>query len=445
MMRILIANLMPETSRGGADPGSKKKFGTLHFSLGLGIIAAVLERAGRSFNVYDSYVAGTTAGFLESIKRDMPDVILLSGFLGNYTYPFIKDVAANIKKINPAVAIAIGGPMASTIPELLASRTLIDFIVKGEGERTIPELLDAIEINLAPEGVKGVYFKDPSGKIVFTGERERIENLDNYPFPLYDAFTMEPYVNYLRETGRCWEISASRGCYGHCHFCKLTFGQRIAAYSPRVVVNHMIRISERYGIDRFNFVDDNFLNTSKRIDEFISVLKAQPQKFKWRFQGRADKITPDLVEKMAEAGLYDISFGIESGSQEMLDRYGKRLDIKKAHTNLAAIRDVVDIHATFIVGGPGEDWDTIAETENFIKRLKLKYIGVGILTLFPGTVLYDHAKRGGIIGDENEYCMNLGPVYDRPYVNISDLSDSELLSARDRLMNAALSFEETSV
>lgn len=427
-MHILVANL---------SPGAAEVFTTLHFPLGLGCVAAALKGAGQQFTVYDSYVDGTTEGFLKAVRRDNPDVILLSGFLGNYTYSFIKDISGIIKEIDRSIVIVIGGPIATTIPELLISKTEVDFVVKGEGECTLAELIDALKSKADISSVSGVYFRDRFGRAAFTGDRQRIERLDDHPFPDYDSFPVGHYVKYLEETGRCWEISASRGCYNRCRFCRLTFGRRVTSYSARAVIDHMSYVLERYKIDRFNFVDDNFLSDTGKIDEFIRLLSRQEHRFKWRFQGRADRISPELVEGMAGVGLFGISFGIESGSQEMLDRYGKNLDIQKVLVNLAAIKDTIKVNATFIVGGPGENWQTIRQTEEFIKRIKLKNIGVGILTLFPGTALYDDALRSGHIDNEEEYCKNLGPVYKVPYINMSDLSDSDLLKARDMLSQSA--------
>lgn len=151
-------------------------------------------------------------------------------------------------------------------------------------------------------------------------------------------------------------------------------------------------------------------------------------------------INPKMVERMAKWGLYDISFGIESGSQKMIDIYNKKICSAKAFETIEAIKDIVDVHATFIVGGPGEDWSTVKETEQFIRKLRLNNSVTGILTLFPKTHFYDDALRDKVIGDEEEYFINLGPVYVRPYTNISNLSNDELIQARDMLQSTASEF-----
>ncbi|NQT90522.1 MAG: B12-binding domain-containing radical SAM protein [Candidatus Omnitrophica bacterium] len=439
-MDIIIANL---------DPGHKymtsklleKRITTLHFPTGLGIVAACLKKAKKDFKVYDSYVDGSTKGFLNTIAKEQPDIVLISGYLGNFGYAFIKDVARGIKAAAKDALIIIGGPITASIPDLLISNTRVDFVVVGEGEITIIELLDAIEKKANPSQVKGLCLRGLSGEAFFTGRRKRINDLDNLsPFPMYDSFNIRAYIDYLQETGRCWEIVTSRGCSHRCRFCKLTFGGKLTFYSCETVIGHMDHVFEKYGIDRFSFVDDNFLNSRNRASAFLDRLENSPRRFKWRFQGRADAISLRMVERMLKVGLFDISFGIESASQKMLSAYGKGLNIKRAADNLAAISGMLDIHASFVIGGPGENWSTIKETARFIRKLKLRRSVIYILTLFPGTALYDEGVQDGLIKDEEEYCMNLGPIYDRPYVNMSELSDRDLLKARDLLVETAAEF-----
>ncbi len=439
-MKILLANLSQPYGDLSHSHLQKRLASTLHFPIGLGIIANVLKKIGREFDSYDSYTYGTTEGFLKKVEQDNFDTILLSGFLGNYSYPFFKTLSQQLKEINPSCKIITGGAMASTIPELLVTRTSVDVAVVGEGELTIVELLDRLEAVQSLENLKGIAFQDDKGKAVITGQRERIDHLDESSFPFYEAFSVTPYLEYLEKTGRCWEIIASRGCFWRCTFCKRAFsGQKVTSYPTNLIVDHMLEVLSKYGICKFNFVDDNFLNNPKKALEFAETLNKRSQSFTWRFQARADQISPDVIEKLVRVGLFDISFGLESGSQEMLNRYNKKLNIHKAIANLEAIQEMVEIHATLIVGGPGENWDTIKETEQLIRRLHLK-ASVGILTPFPGSAVYIQALQDGLIKDEEEYCMNLGPIYVKPYVNLSNLSDAELLRAKEILQETSAEF-----
>lgn len=439
-MEIIITNLKPDTN---CDSGGDRevKYASLVLPMGLGIIAEVLRANNYAFQVYDSYVNGTTEGFLEKIEKEKPSFILLSAFLGNYMYSFLKDISYQIKAAYQSVTIILGGPIAGAIPELLITKTAIDFIVTGEGEVTIIELLDSLKKKKDVSSVKGIYFKGASKKAVFTGQRQRLVNLDRSPRPLYEGFPVKAYIDFLNRTGRCWELVSSRGCPYACEFCCRLFGRNITYYSLANIINYMSEVKRNYGIDRFSFDDDNFLIDPKRVHEFRNMLADMPHKFKWRFQGRADSISPKMVEDLLKVGMFDISFGLESGSQEMLRRYGKTLDINKASDNLMAIREMVDFHATFIVGGPQEDWNTIKETEALIKKLRLKNCNIGFLTLLPKTALYNDALKSGLIKDEDEYCMNLGPFpCFRLYTNISNLSDEDLIKARELLVNTASQF-----
>jgi radical SAM superfamily enzyme YgiQ (UPF0313 family) len=439
-MRILIANLAPFKEPGPARVEYTERMSTLHFPLGLGLVASALKSHGYSFSTYDSYVNGSLPGFLEIVERTRPEVVMMSGFLGNYQYPFIDHVSQRIKEESPSTRIIVGGPMATTVPHLLAKHTDVDIIVVGEGERTIVDLMDAIRHDRPVSTVKGVFLGRYYGAS-YVGPRDRIPSLEIWPD--YQAFPVDKYIASLRQTGRCWEISTSRGCWGRCTFCKLTFGRKISYYPLPALARHIAEIVDRYGIRRFNFVDDNFLNSSGRIEEFLSLLRSDMPAISWRFQGRADAVRPGDVERMIAWGLFDISFGLESGSQEMLNRYRKGLDLRKAVANLLDIRTMLDFHATFILGGPGENWETVLETELLINKLRLRNAHIGLLTLFPGTGLYEDARRAGLIPDEDEYCRSMGPAYERVYTNISDLSDDDLLSVRDRLVATAASHGES--
>ncbi len=437
-MKIILANLLPEINDVQARKANQNKFKSLNFPMGLGIIANVLTKAGFPFQTIDTYVKDTTAQFLEMVTIEKPDCILMSGFLGNFMYGFLLNLSQNIKRRSPNSQIIIGGPIACTIPELLVSRCFIDYAVVGEGEKTIIELLYAIQARDSVRNIKGIVFKDASGEVIFTGDRERIKNLDqDSEFPLYNAFPIQQYIDYLNTTGRCWEISTSRGCYGKCTFCKLTFGSKITSFSNQAIIRHMQFVYERYGINRFSFVDDNFLNNPIKAQEFVDILMGQNINFKWRFQGRADMVSPEFVKRASEVGLFDISFGIESADPTILKVYKKKLDIDKAFSKLMVIKDMIKINCNFIVGAPGETWTTIKKSEQFIKGLKLKNINAGILMLFPGTELYSDALKKGCIKDEHQYCLDFGHPYDYPYINVCELSDEELIQAKQMLIDAA--------
>ena len=207
--------------------------------------------------------------------------------------------------------------------------------------------------------------------------------------------------------------------------------------SPESVVDEMTYIQRTYGIDRFCFVNDNFLASEKYVEDFCAVLEKSKIQFKWRLQGRIEKINVELAKLMKSVGFFGISLGLESGSPEILREMNKNLDIKKAERNTRELLKLgIIVHASFIVGMPSESEETVKETISYIKRIGLQNLNVCILTPYPGTEIYARAKEMGKITDDDTYCENLGPIHEYPYVNLTKYSDDKLLEFRDRIENS---------
>lgn len=437
-MNILLANLHWPFS--GDDSLAKMKH--FHFPLGLALIASQIRRRrpGHDLFVIDNYVRTCNdEEVLSEIRARHIDCILLSQFLGNYQYRSLKNFIKKAANEFPGLRIIIGGPLASTVPGLLIEKTEGKngqmICVVGEGEETIINLLDCIDAGGDLKKVRGLCFSEDG--VVFTGNSGRISDLDSYPPPAYELFDMPFYLDYIKESGRCWEISASRGCYGSCSYCKLVFGREIHARSARSLVKEMEDLHSRYGIERFNFVDDNFLNSEAQVMEFCDRLEKSGLQLKWRFQARADRLNERLLDRMISVGLYDISLGIESGSQLILDEMDKKMSLGKAMSALKSMPQQLDSHANFIVGMPSESPQTIRETIAFIMESRVRHVSAGILTPFPGTRVYETARSKGLIEDEDEYCQAIGPVYVRPYVNLTAYSDEQLLAWAKEINEAA--------
>lgn len=430
MALIYLANLEGKPDKPRAD-----KFRTLHFPTGLGLMSGVLSNTDHEVRVVDNYVPDFTyEQALVELERNQPDYILFSGFLGNLQYGFVKKASRRIKELCPKSTLIIGGPMAAAIPEMLIRFATFDYVVIGEGEETLLDLLDALERGRSPDTVHGICYAPPNGEPRRTPVRHRMKDLTAHPFPRYELFDMDAYVSYLKRTGRSWEISTSRGCYARCSYCKLTFGSKITFRPVDHVVEEMAMIKRRFGVEKFNFVDDNFLNSVRQVEEMVAALHRSEEKFQFRFQGRADRIDGRLARLMKGAGCFDISYGLESGSQKILDDMKKTLDVKRAAKNLMEVLDSgIDMHATFIVGMPPEDEGTIAATKDFIRDVGVPNVSAGILTPFPDTVIYELAKSRGLIADDDAYCESLRVVYDDVYVNLTSFPDQQLRDWRREL------------
>jgi len=413
MALIYLANLEERSER-----TSKDYVRTLHFPTGLGLISGALSTTDHTLHVLDSYVdKQKPEDMLLTISKNKPDFILFTGFLGNYQYSFIKRISCKIRELSPSTIQIIGGTMASTIPELLIKNSAVDYVVIGEGEETILDLINSIQHGHSVSNVKGIAYRGADGQTLLTAERPRIKDLTKFPFPKYNLFEMSSYTKYIKETGRCWDILSSRGCFGKCIYCERTFGGNVT-YRPLEHVLEEIRyIKQNYGIDRFA---DNLRNINEN--------------FQFRFQGRANLINYHLAKTLKQVGCFGISFGLESGSQRIIDSMHKFINVKKAEENVKNVLDSgLEVHASFIIGMPMEDDQSIHETKDFINRIGLQNVNAGILTPFPNTEIYRLGKQRGLIIDDESYCENLGTVYYDVYVNYTKYTDQQLRLWRNEL------------
>jgi anaerobic magnesium-protoporphyrin IX monomethyl ester cyclase len=436
-VNILFANLHWEY---GTDY-SHENMKHLQFPTGLAIIAAEIKKA-RSDDLFiiDNYLSSFTDNEIcDFISDHQVDCVLLSMYLGNYQYRYLKRLINNIAIAFPFCKVIIGGPMATTIPHLLLENTVAAdeqvIAVIGEGEATIVDLLACIEAKDDLTRVKGIALRK-NNTIVISSFRPRLMDLDEHPYPDYELFETQKYVDYVKKTNRCWEISTSRGCFGECAYCKLVFGRKITMRSPQSVINEMTSFNKKYGISRFNFVDDNFLNNEEHAINYYNVLKLCDVNFLWRFQGRADRFSPKMAQKLVDVGLYDVSFGLESGAEVILKEMNKKLDLDRAKENLKSLPGILNTHASFVVGMPSESYTTIDQTIKFIHEIGLKNVTAGILTIFPDTHLYELSKTMGLIENEDLYCDNLGPVYTYPYVNLTSYSNEQLLQWASEIIHS---------
>ena len=414
-----------------------EKWRAIRFPTGLSLIAAVLFKEKHKITVLDNYVPNVDINsILNEVEKQQPDYLLITGFIRNSQYGFLKSVSHKLRRIAPHAIQIMGGPMATTIPKLILKNFSVNYLVIGEGEETILDLFDALQRKRDISEVKGIGFCDNRGNAIITEKRARIKDFSKMPLPPYELFDMGFYIDHLARTGRCWELLSSRGCIGRCTYCKPTFGRELSFRPVQNIIEEMNFIKKNYGIDRFNFVDDNFLNSNRIIDEFISSLKSCKEKYKFRFQGRIDRVDQKLARRLREVGCFGISFGLESGSEKILSNIRKPFKIKKAEENLKGILDEgLEIHTTFLVGTPLEDEATVDETKQFIRRVGITNVDAGILIPLPGTEVYHLAIQRGIIKDEEEYCGNLGTVfgYEKIYINLTEYSDETLIKWRNEI------------
>jgi radical SAM superfamily enzyme YgiQ (UPF0313 family) len=413
------------------------------FPLGLGYIAAVLEQEGHEIEVMDINAFRWTQDEVEDkIKNAEFDVVGIGGIVTVYRY--VKWLISIIKRYHPQKRVIVGGSVATSVPKTLLERTAADIAVIGEGEETAKELFQALENNEDDlSGVNGIWLKDKKGRIHITSPRPIIKNLDTLPLPAWDLFPMDIYLknpvgapnrnkwvdgNQVDDTLSI-NLFATRGCPYKCVYCYHDFmGQGYRTRSPQNMFGEMEMLYQRYGVKYFHFVDDEFVMNKKFVYEFCEAVRGVNLGFTWGCSGRVNLMTENLIATMANSGCVLIGYGIESGSQKMLDIMRKKVTVEQAKQAVKLTQRYLGwADCSFMIGIPGETKETIQETIDFCKELNLVPEVIFFATPYPGTELYEIAKARNKIGDEEEYISRLGEQGEQIMVNLTDFTDEELV------------------
>jgi len=367
--------------------------------LGLAYIASVL-RQSHEVKIIDSNILNYTIGDVEEELRSFnPDVVGITSVTPSI-YEAYK-VAETAKKVREDCTVVLGGPHATFMPrETMEECKYIDIIVRGEGEETTRELIENIEKGAPLNEVKGITFREKNG-IIDTEPRLFIKNIDNIPFPSRDLLPMHLYkFNGVKYT----TMLTSRGCPFKCSFCSSSrlFGGYWRGRSPENVLEEMKTVYEEYGIRNIEFMDDTFTLNQERAEKICDEIIKQGWDISWGASSRVDTLSKKLVEKMKKAGCWIIFLGIESGSQKILDAIGKRITLEQVKKAVKILKDAgIQVLGSFIIGFLQDTTETIKETIKFAKSLNLNYAEFSILTPYPGTPIFDYAKKNNMLLTEN--------------------------------------------
>lgn len=401
------------------------------FPLGLGYIASVLKEHGCNIKILDinalRYSDETTEQILKTLDFDVVGIGGLST-----TYRYVKWLSQVIKRLKPKVTIVAGNMVSTAHPELLLRNSAVDITVIDEGEYTVRELVSAIETGKDISNIRGIFYKDNDGNINKNSERERISNLDSLPFPAWDLFPMETYLDNPVQA-RTMVVSAVRGCPYECTFCSHPFGRRVTFRSAGSIVEEIKELKKRYKIKMTGFSDDLFLINRKLVLEFCDRMITEKVNIKWGCAARVNLVDDKLLKKMHKAGCIELGYGFESGSQAILDRMKKRVTVKQAEEAIKMTRRAdMKITGSFIFGMPGETEDTINMTLDFIKRMRLPMRRFFYATPYPNTELYEIAKAMRRLPiDEDKYVESLSEMRMTFLVNLTDFSDKELVGLKN--------------
>jgi radical SAM superfamily enzyme YgiQ (UPF0313 family) len=380
--------------------GSLAGAGSCLPSLGILFLAAITRHKKFPTALADaSALSLTMAELLLLVEAERPDVLGLSAT--TFSIFHAAAFAAMAKERFPGLTVIIGGPHVSAAPlETMERFSVFDVAVIGEGEETIIDLLTAIDAAAPFSDIPGIVLRR-GGELVSTGRRQFLTDLDQLPYPAWDLLEGFP-AKYLpapfkvRKTPAA-SLVTSRGCPNSCIFCdRSVFGTSCHAFSAEYVVGMIKHLVEKFGIREFSFEDDTFITFKKRLVAICQGIIDLGVEISWTCLGRVNSVDKETLALMKKAGCWQISFGIESGCQEILTTIHKNVTLEQIEKALSLCRDSgILSKGFFIVGHPGETLETLARTYDFAMKLPLDDISVTMLTPFPGTEIYARAAEFG--------------------------------------------------
>lgn len=365
--------------------------------LNLVYLATALIRSGYRVYVHDLqlfdietdltvHLSDLVLQMLERISTQVVGISCMSDML-----PFVLLALKKWKPINPKSYVILGGAGPSSVSnELLEVFSEVNVIVKGEGERTIVELLDAYYNCSGVENIAGIAYREGE-QIVENPTRPRITDLDSLIPLSYVDFPLETYYDAL-------PISTARGCPFHCAFCSASslWGSETTWHSIDSIISILSELN-RLGKERFVFIDDTFVLNLSRLQDFYEKLCQQGFRVNWHCNGRVNLMNDSLISQMAKTGCKSIFYGIESGSNKILREVRKGFTPAKAlEIVLMTSQYLPSITTSFIWGFPNESWEDFQATRELyfnMNRIAQVSIQLYLLTPYPGTPLYKRHKK----------------------------------------------------
>jgi anaerobic magnesium-protoporphyrin IX monomethyl ester cyclase len=357
--------------------------------LGLLYVASYLEKNGVDVRVIDPLSQGNENYALDS---SYAGITCMSS-----QFERAREIAKSIKTKSPGTITVVGGVHPTVAAEEACSDPNIDVAIVGEGEKAF--------LKVVKERIKkGVIIGEP------------VETLDKLPIPARHLVNMNWYLRrggiVFPEWIRATSVITSRGCPNSCHFCinskHAMFGRRVRYQSAEYVENEVEELYSKYRTEGIFFVDDNFVQNRKRLVGICKRIK----KFnlKWTCLSRVDTINKQVLEVMRESGCVTVGFGVESGSQKVLDCLNKNVKVEKVAKAFDLCHNVgVKTWATIIIGSPKERKQDIELTDRLLQRIKPDYLEIFYLTPYKGTILYDKAIEEGWVIKENANWLNNEP------------------------------------
>ncbi len=389
------------------SPGLKPKYALP--PLGILYIGTLLRRKNFKVMVIDAEKDGLTlTETVDRVTEKQPEILGISTM--SLTYAATLRIAEMIKKMNSDIKIVLGGPhVTATLTETFEITKYVDYLVYGEGEYTFLELVEKLKENKSLNDVKGLIFRKENGKIKTNEPRDFITNLDGLPFPdldLIENYRSGDYNTVYTTSKPIATIIASRGCPYNCSFCgvHLIHGRKTRFRSPENVVDEIEYRRDKDGVKFFIMKDSTLTTDREWVLSFCEEIERRSLKIKWCCNTRVDRVDEVLLKSMKNSGCELILFGVESGSEKILKNLRKGTTPSKVKEVFELVKKIgINADASFMIGNPGEDLNTINETIDMSKDIEPRFAKFFVTTALPGTDLYEESIKNNILCDPKWY------------------------------------------
>ena len=412
------------------------------FPLGIAYVSASMKKAG--YNVISlnlNHRAGKVADIIrEEITKHGINLVATGGL--SFQYGTIKNVIAAAKLADGKIITVVGGGIITSDPvPAMEALEYADYGVIGEGEITACELCRALEAGDDVGTVAGVICRGPDGWMM-TKKRPEIDDLDSLPWPDYEGFDLEsffaasPSISGLNRKNTVFMI-ASRSCPYNCTFCFHTVGKKYRKRSIDEFFKELDYMVQRFDIQYVCLADELFSNNLERMREFCARMKSY--NIHWWAQFRVDCMSAETLTMLKGSGCDVMSFGLESADNRILKSMRKHTTVEQIERTLKMVHEAgISMEGAFIFGDIEETWETANNTLNWWRNHAEYKINLNLITVYPGSYLYQYACEQGIIKDKVKFLKD-----GCPQIKVSKLTDDEFAVLIRNVMEAPMTLTKT--
>jgi len=389
------------------------------FPIGLSYIYSVIKKEGYSIEPYNlNHEEGRVEELMQKkLNTKRYDIVGVGGMA--IDYQVIEKIinACKTHETNPKVIL--GGPIITSNKELISKNMNFDIGIIGEGEITIIELLEHLKKKKSIKNIKGICYKE-GNKIIFTPQREQIDDLDSIPFPDYGAFEFEKVLENmssleiffgLKDYPRAYPLLGSRGCPFQCTFCHHSIGSKYRKRSIKNIIEELSFAIQKYKINSFVLNDDLFSADKNRLYEFCREIKKLNKKFSielsWWCSLWVGTVDEKMLNTLKDAGCLYVGFGFESYSSDVLKSMKKPITPEQINNTInLCIKTRMPVVGNFIFGDLAETKETARETLDYWEKNCKGQVKLFFIHPYPGSEIYRSCLKRGIIKDELNFIKN---------------------------------------